>query len=342
MNLPGVALLLAVVVLPWPVAARAPTGQPAATGATAEPAVVPSPAALLRAPGIAGVVAAGTPVTLVAEGFNGSEGPIGLPDGRLLFAETRADRIVAVDAQDHVSTFLDDSNGANGLALDRRGRLYAVQTKVGSMRVGILHPAAQARTLAEGFDGEPFNRPNDLVIDRGGGIYFTDPGQGVGPDVGKGRLPVSIYYIPPGRPARRVATGIAFPNGVLLSRDERTLYVNDSRGRHLLAFDVRRGGELASRREFATYDDVTVEADGTLRSGADGLAIDAEGRIYSATPAGVQVYTATGRHLGTIPTPRPAQNLAFAGPRKDVLYVVARGALLRIAMQARGYEGRAK
>jgi gluconolactonase len=199
-----------------------------------------------------------------------------------------------------------------------------------------------ARTLAAGFDGEPFNRPNDLVVDRRGGVYFTDPGQGLGPDVGKGRLPVSIYYIPAGRPARRVATDIAFPNGILLSRDERTLYVNDSRGRHLLAFDVGRGGALERCRVFATYDDVRQEADGTLRSGADGLAIDSEGRLYSATPAGVRVYDATGRQLGTIPTPRPAQNLAFAGPRKDVLYVVARGALFRIAMQSRGYAGRAK
>ena len=339
----GLLLVALALALPWSAAAQAPSDLPAVTAPVAAQGSVPSaPMPSLVAPGIEGVVAAGTPVTLVADGFNGSEGPIGLPDGRLLFTETRANRIVAVDARDRVSSFLEDTNGANGLALDRRGRLYAVQTRVGAMRVGILHPATQARTLAAGFEGEPFNRPNDLVVDRRGGVYFTDPGQGLGPDVGKGRLPVSIYYIPAGQPVRRVSTGIAFPNGILLSRDERTLYVNDSRGRHLLAFDVGPGGALGQRRVFATYDDVREEADGTLRSGADGLAIDSEGLLYSATPAGVQVYDATGRHLGTIPTPRPAQNLAFAGPRKDVLYVVARGALFRIAMQSRGYAGRAK
>ena len=322
---PAVALLLAMLAGP----------------ATAAQAETPAPAAL-AAPGIAGVVAAGTPVQFIADGFNGSEGPIGLPDGTLLFTETRADRIVAVDANDGISSFLENSNGANGLALDGAGRLYAVQTKAGSMRVGIIHPAAAAATLADGVDGVPFNRPNDLVIDRRGGIYFTDPGQALGPDVGKGLLPVSVYYITPARELRRVATGITFPNGVLLNREESMLLVNDSRGRHMFAFDVLPDGALANRREFATYEGVQAGEDGSLRSGADGLAIDSEGRLYAGTLVGVQVFGPDGRHLGTIPTQRPAQNLAFAGPRKDVLYVVARGALLKVQMLSRGYAERAK
>jgi gluconolactonase len=296
----------------------------------------------LPAPGIPDVIAPGTPVQFVADGFNGSEGPIGLPDGTLLFTETRANRILAVDANDRISTFLDDTNGANGLALDDAGRLYAVQTRVGSMRVGIIHPAAEVATLADGVGGVSFNRPNDLVIDRQGGIFFTDPGQALGPDAGKGLLPVSVYYITPARELRRVATGIAFPNGVLLGRDESVLYVNDSRGAHMLAFDVRPGGELVNPRAFASYEGVEVAADGGLRSGADGLAIDTEGRLYAGTYAGVQVFAPDGRHLGTIPTQRPAQNLAFAGADKGTLYVVARGALLKVRMLSRGFAGRAK
>lgn len=296
----------------------------------------------LPATGIPDVIAPGTPVQFVADGFNGSEGPIGLPDGTLLFTETRANRILAVDASDRISTFLEDTNGANGLALDDAGRLYAVQTRVGSMRVGVIHPAAAATTLADGVDGVPFNRPNDLVIDRQSGIFFTDPGQALGPDAGKGLLPVSVYYITPARELRRVATGIAFPNGVLLSRDESVLYVNDSRGAHMLAFDVRPGGELVNARTFAAYEGVEVGADGSLRSGADGLAIDSEGRLYAGTYAGVQVFAPDGRHLGTIPTQRPAQNLAFSGVDKGTLYVVARGALLKVRMMSRGFAGRAK
>lgn len=296
----------------------------------------------LSAPDIPGVVAAGTPVQFVADGFNGSEGPIGLPDGRLLFTETRSDRILAVDASDGISTFLEGSNGANGLALAPDGRLFAVQTKSGSMGVGIVHPPEAAATLADGVGGLPFNRPNDLVVDRHGGLYFTDPGQALGPDAGKGLLPVSVYYITPARELRRVAEGIAFPNGVLLSRDESVLYVNDSRGAHMLAFDVGAAGELANRRDFAQYDGLETAADGSVRSGADGLAIDSEGRLYAATYSGVQVFAPDGRRLGTIPTQRPAQNLAFAGPGKGTLYVVARGALLKVRMLSRGYPGRAK
>ena len=77
-----------------------------------------------------------------------------------------------------------------------------------------------------------------------------------------------------------------------------------------------------------------------VSSGADGLAIDSQGRVYVAASTGVQVFSPQGQHLGTIPLSRAPQNLAFAGPEKKTLYVVGRGAAYRIAMLAEGFKDR--
>src|SRR5262249_17461272 len=153
--------------------------------------------------------------------------------------------------------------------------------------------------------------------DKKGGVYFTDPANtapGTTPT-----LPPAVYYIPPGGKAVKIADGIEFPNGVLLSRDEKTLYVNNTRGEYLLAFDIKPDGTVSNRRNFAKYEGVTSN-NGQFTSGADGLAIDMEGRLYAATSTGVQVFSPQGQHLGTIPLSRPPQNLAFAGPEKKTLY----------------------
>jgi gluconolactonase len=293
------------------------------------------------APDIAGVVAGGTKVQVIKDGFQGTEGPITLPDGSLIFTETNANRITRIDKDDGVSTFLENTNGSNGLAFDAKGRLISVQTTPGQTRIGVVYPKGSEAVLADNYDGKPFGRPNDLVVDRRGGVYFTEPGGNVQPGAPPAPLPPAVYYIPPGGKAVKIADGIERPNGIMLSRDEKTLYVNNSSGEHLLAFDVRADGTVGNRRNFARYEGVTKTASG-VASGADGLALDTEGRLYAATSAGVLVFDAAGKHLGTIPFSRAPQNLAFAGPAKNILYVVGRGAAFKVQMLAVGFKGRAK
>jgi gluconolactonase len=287
----------------------------------------PPPATDTVAPGIPGVVAAGTKVTVIKEGFQGTEGPIALPDGSLIFTETAASRITKIDKDGNVSTFLENSNGSNGLAFDAKGRLISVQTTPGQTRVGVIYPKGSEVTLTDGFEG----RPNDLVVAKNGGVYFTVPG---------GANPV-VYYIAPGGTRTKAADGIENPNGIQLSRDEKTLYINNTRGEHLLAFDVQPDGTLTNLRNFGRYEGVT-KTDTGVTSGADGLAIDNDGRVYAATAAGVQVFSPQGQHLGTIPVSRSPQNLAFAGLDKKTLYLVGRGAAYKIQMLAQGFTGRAK
>ncbi len=317
------------------------------TGATlagGQSAQAQAPATDTVAPAIPGVVAAGTKVQVIKSGFQGTEGPIGLPDGSVIFTETQANRITRIDANGNTSTFLENTNGSNGLAFDGKGRLISVQTVPGQTRIGVIYPKGSEATLADNFNGTPFGRPNDLVVDRKGGVYFTEPGpnpQQVAAGASSA-LPPAVYYVPPGGRAIKVADGIERPNGIMLSRDEKTLYVNNSNGEYLLAFDIKPDGTLGNRRNFAKYDGVTKNEAGAFVSGADGLAIDAEGRLYVAASSGVQVFSPKGEHLGTIPFSRAPQNLAFAGPDKKTLYVVGRGSAFKVDMQAQGYKGRAK
>ena len=109
----------------------------------------------------------------------------------------------------------------------------------------------------------------------------------------------------------------------------------------MLAFDIQSDGTVRNRRNFAKYVGVTKAADG-MRSGADGIAIDADGRLYVATMAGVEVFSSDGKHLGVIPLSRIPQNLAFAGPDKKTLYVVGRGAAFKVTLLTPGFKDRAK
>ena len=281
----------------------------------------PPPATETVAPDIPGVVVGGTKVQVIKEGFQGTEGPIGTADGTLIFTETNANRITKIDKDGNTSTFLENTNGSNGLAFDAKGRLISVQTTPGQTKIGVLFPKGAEAVIADNYDGKPLGRPNDLTGDKKGGVYFTDPG----PNAARGAeppaappLPPAVYYVPAGGKAIKVAEGIERPNGILLSRDEKTLYVNNTNGGHMLAFDVKPDGTLGNWRNFAKYAGATSGPNG-VTSGADGLAIDSDGRIYCATSAGVEVFSPDGKALGTIPLSRAPQNLAFAGPDKKTL-----------------------
>jgi gluconolactonase len=105
----------------------------------------PPPATDTVAPDIPGVVAGGTTVQVIKEGFQGTEGPIALPDGSLIFTETNANRITKIDKDNNTSTFLENTNGSNGLAFDSKGRLISVQTTPGQTKIGVIYPRGPKR-----------------------------------------------------------------------------------------------------------------------------------------------------------------------------------------------------
>jgi gluconolactonase len=305
------------------------------------------------APDIAGVIKGGTRPQVIATGLNGADDPIWIPNVGLVFTEPNADRIVRLSDGDALTTFVGGLHRPLGMTFDGQGRLISLQSEPGFTSVRVVWPPGKEAALAERFDGLPFSRPNGVTVDRKGGVYFTDPGLNPAQEAElrktQARLPPAVYYVPPGGNPIRVADGIARPNGVHLSRDEKTLYVNDTNGIQAFAFDVLPDGRLSNRRVFATYVGRTPPLGATegVASGADDLVIDNDGRVYSITAAGIEVLTDAGRALGIIPakcTPEGGrcQALAFGGPDKRTLYVAGAGTLLRIQMLARGFTARAK
>ena len=206
------------------------------------PSGPPPPVADTVAPDIPSVVAGGTKVQLVKDGFQDAQGAVAAPDGSLLFTERSANRIMKLDKDGNISTFMDGTSETNGLSFDSKGRAIAVQFN--PPRVAVLAPTKS--TLVDKFEGHAFGQPKDLVIDKKGGVYFTDIlglfAEGVGP---------GVYYIKPGGQTIKVASDIPRPSGVTLSPDEKTLYVVDSLGTFLKALDVQPDGSARNERNLA-------------------------------------------------------------------------------------------
>jgi gluconolactonase len=280
---------------------------------------------------IPGVIAAGQSWKAVWswEG-NNADGIIAGDNGTMLFANNDASNVMKLDPLTGLATIVhNDTNTGGALSRSKNGALFLAMRGLG-MRIEQLEP--QRKTLASSFNGEPLEcvggGVNDLVADARGGVYFSGLGGGV-------------FYANPQGVVSRYGEGVTRTNGITLSPDEQTLYVTN--GPVVLAFDVRPDGSLTHQREF-----------GTLRGGqgGDGSAVDAEGRVYVATGASVDVFAANGEFLGSIPGPRGLHGTAFGGRDKKTLFAVvfygtwgtqsARNRVIAIPMIAQGYTGRAK
>jgi len=284
--------------------------------------------ALAQSPaGIAGVLAPGVVPELVQEGFVFTEGPVGTADGGLFFSDIRVNRTYHLDPTGKIAAVREQTNGGNGLALTREGELLFAEGD--GKRISKRGRDGAISTVTEGPVGKPLLAPNDLIVDAKGGIYFTDPGPR---PVVPGR-PTYVYYVPPGGKEPILIDGaVARPNGLTLTNDGKTLIVDDTIGETVHAYDVQADGSVKNRRPFVKLRDIPVGSE----SGADGMALDREDRVFITTVVGIQVFDAKGAYLGTIKAGRQGANAAFAGPDKKILYITAREGLYRVTTLTRG------
>jgi len=276
---------------------------------------------------IAGVIAAGTQPELVKEGFIFTEGPLGTADGGLYFNDNRASKTYLLDASGKIGVAYENTNAANGLALTKGGDLIAAEGD--SKRITRRARDGKVTVVSESYKGMPHLSPNDVAADARGGIYFTDPGPR---PVVPGR-PTYVFYLPAGASQPiLIDDTVGRPNGVVLSPDGRTLIVDNTLAPAIYAYDVQPDGSTRNKHVFAELRDIPAGQE----SGADGMAVDHDGRLYVASLTGIQVFDARGQYLGTIKFPRQPANAAFAGPGKGVLYVTAREGLYRINTMTKG------
>jgi gluconolactonase len=323
--------------------------------AQGQPAPVPAPQAPATdtvAPDIPGVVKGGTKVEVVKQGFRATDGPVPLPDGSLIFWNFPDKAIVKIDKDGNASTFLTQGvgvgrNGAQAMTFDSKGRLITLDKDKTSTRIAVVYPPGSEKVLVDACEGKPMPEANDLIADKKGGVYFSDQDG-------------FVFYGRPDGTCVKVQTEADRLNGIVLSRDEKTLYVTTQGrtpraaltsadlktdgGDTLLAYDIQPDGTLRNRRVFARYEFINRRPEGLpdQRFGGDGIAIDSQERLYATTAAGIQVFSPQGKLLGTIPTSRNPQNLAFAGQDKKTLYITARGAIYKIQMLSEGFKGRPK
>ena len=266
------------------------------------------------------------PVTLVAEGFQFTEGPLWRGD-HLLFSDIDADQILRLDPPLQIGSFRSPSGRANGLALDGQGLLLAAEH--GPRRLSQTQANGQVVTLSDRYQGMRYNSPNDLVVADNGQIYFTDPDYGLA-DPGQRELPFNGLFRrnPDGSVVAEWEGAIGFnqPNGVALSPAQDLLYLTDTQAGQLLAWDRAADGSLSNPR---------VLAEGLPI--ADGLCVDTQGNVLVATWGnGIQIHAPDGTPWGAISLPRQATNCAFGDSDGRTLYVTAQQGLYRLRLPLAG------
>ena len=292
---------------------------------------------------------ANTAIEKLAEGYQWSEGPVWIPNGDyLLFSDVPANKMFRWSEADGVSVFLDPSGydgpepddfrepGTNGLIRGPGNTILAADH--GSRALVRIDLATKQKTpIVERFEGKRFNSPNDLVLAKNGAIYFTDPPYGLEGlnDSPLKELPFNgVFRLDPNGTMTLVHKGLSFPNGVILSPDEKTLYVanSDPQRAVIVAFDVQADGSLARERIFA---DLTAQAKAGAKGLPDGMAMDRAGNLFATGPGGVLVFAPDGTQLGLIETGTAVANVTF-GEDGKTLFLTSHNMLARLRTRTTG------
>jgi gluconolactonase len=265
-----------------------------------------------------GIMVPGAQLEKVADGFTFTEGVASDARGHVYFSDIPASRIHFYDISDQGKIFLENSNRANGLHVDKAGNIIACEGAEGGRLVQVS-PDGSVTVIAEGYEGKSFNSPNDLWESPNGGFYMTDPRYGRSRD----NLPQDgehVYYITRDRKTVvRVTDDLVRPNGVTGTVDGSILYVADHGAGKTYRYTILEDGTLSDKQLFAD-------------EGSDGMTIDSRGNVYLTNTA-VKVYNPAGRLIETIEVPESPTNVSFGGKNGKTLYITARTSVYKLEMK---------
>lgn len=275
------------------------------------------------------------PVKRLATGFDWVEGPVWMGDQQaLLFSDIPNNRILRW-TEEGVTTFRQPSNFANGHTRDREGRLISCEH--GTRRVTRTEWDGTVTVIAEGYEGKSLNSPNDVIVARDGGVWFTDPHYGIMTDYEGFRsdqeLPCHVYRVGAAGKIEAMVTDMACPNGLAFSPDETRLYVADT-GRmfsadpqHIRVYDMVEGRPVNGR----IFHRISPGC-------ADGIRCDSDGNLWSSAADGVHCIAPDGRLLGKILVPELVSNICFGGRAKHRLFITATTSVYSVILNRKGVQ----
>ncbi|TCC91625.1 SMP-30/gluconolactonase/LRE family protein [Pedobacter frigiditerrae] len=266
---------------------------------------------------------------LVSSQFKFTEGPAVDKKGNIFFTDQPNNTIWKYDVEGKLSLFTAKAGRANGLFFDKKGNLIACADE--QFELWSFDKNAVATVIYKNPISADLNGPNDLWIDKKGGIYFTDPYYQRDYWIRKAPAIVGekVYYLPnkitEGSNVMVVEDSLQRPNGIVGSPDGKTLYVTDAKANKTYRYDIKSNGRLTNRKLFVSQ-------------GSDGMTLDNQGNLY-LTRKGVTIYNSKGEQIGHINVPENhTANLCFGGKNRDILFITASKSVYTIKMKVKGVE----
>ena len=273
--------------------------------------------------GEADIIADNAKPRLISNQFKFTEGPAADKQGNIFFTDIIENKIWKYSIDSQLTLFLDKTGHSDGMYFDRKGNLITAADEKND--IWSISPEKKITVLLDNFEGKRFNGPNDLWIDRKGGIYFTDPyyqrpyWDRKKPDL-KGQY---VYYFPRGSKTAFVAdSNLVKPNGIIGSADGKSLFVADIGDKKTYKYTIGRNGKLSGRRLFAEM-------------GSDGMTLDNRGNLY-LTGRGVTVFNPEGKIIEHIEIPGWTANVCFSGKDRNILFITANTSVYTLQMKVKG------
>jgi gluconolactonase len=287
------------------------------------------------APELDRVISTSEPIRELATGYGGTigpaEGPVWWAEGHyLLFNDINTARRMKYMPGSSPTVAMEKTNEANGMTRDQQGRLVSAEHL--TRRVTRYESDGSLTVIANSFQGKRLLRPNDVIVKSDGSIYFTDPGGNAAPE--QWDVTISgVYRVSPDLGSMSlIIDDMVRPNGLAFSPDENTLYVADTRRRHVRAYQMQANGTIAKETSR-----VFVDLGGTEPGVPDGIKVDAEGNVYSGGSGGLYIIDSKGKKLGRIVHGQAATtNVAFGGDDWKTLYFTTASTLFSVNVKIAG------
>lgn len=277
--------------------------------------------------GLNEIIQPGAELEKLAGDFLFTEGPSADSKGNVYFTDQPNDRIMVWTVSDQLSTFMQPSGRSNGLSFDKKGNLWACADEKNELWQ--IAPDKNVTIIPSKYEEKLLNGPNDLWIDREGGVYFTDPfyKRSWWEHTTKPQEIQGVYYLSPDhKTITRVADDLVQPNGIVGTPDSKKLFVADIGGNKIWSYSINKDGSLDNKTLFCEM-------------GSDGMTIDSKGNIYLAGK-GVTIFDRNGSKIGNIPVPESwTANVCFGGPDMKSLFITASKGLYRIKLKVKGTGG---